>query len=317
MAVELILNELSLAVNATTLLEARERMAGLVETIRQASKRGVPRAIRTEYGLHSILIAPHYPLQRWWNDADVDKEERRFFRTVASKAPLLENVPVLEERALGMECHHNGLNARGLLITYLLDGLALSLCSEPQWEEAYLDIVINELAETEIELIPDRLRHVSRPYHVVGVHDQWITQRTRLPDPRNGVELWQQAHNRYPHLIFCAHVEKQLQSYLTGNIGFTQLLRRLTMLNHYAATWQSEQFEPERVGCKVTPESPATLQQFGNERTFLCPDGEDRLFSWHVRMTPDERRLHFFPDQETRTIIIGYIGSHLPTALYH
>ena len=36
-------------------------------------------------------------------------------------------------------------------------------------------------------------------------------------------------------------------------------------------------------------------------------DGEKRLFSWHIRMTPGAWRLHFHPLKPTK-IIIGYIG---------
>jgi hypothetical protein len=34
------------------------------------------------------------------------------------------------------------------------------------------------------------------------------------------------------------------------------------------------------------PESAVTLQQVASERTFLCPDGTKRVFSWRLRLTP-------------------------------
>ncbi|MCI0528399.1 MAG: hypothetical protein L0Y56_13245, partial [Nitrospira sp.] len=64
-----------------------------------------------------------------------------------------------------------------------------------------------------------------------------------------------------------------------------------------------------------SPESQATLQQFGRERTFRSPDGEERIFSWHVRLTPGSWRIYFFPE-EAGKMIVGYIGPHLPTVSY-
>jgi len=68
---------------------------------------------------------------------------------------------------------------------------------------------------------------------------------------------------------------------------------------------------------KVSPESSMTLEMYGRERTFRCPDGQKRLFSWHLRLTPHAWRIHFYPDEQTKTLIIGYIGHHLPTVRYN
>ena len=51
-------------------------------------------------------------------------------------------------------------------------------------------------------------------------------------------------------------------------------------------------------------------------RTFLCPDGEERLFSWHVRYTPGAGRIHFLPLGPREGCLIGYIGHKLPTVKY-
>ncbi|EDX71170.1 hypothetical protein MC7420_2731 [Coleofasciculus chthonoplastes PCC 7420] len=48
-----------------------------------------------------------------------------------------------------------------------------------------------------------------------------------------------------------------------------------------------------------------------NKLTFICPDGNERIFSLHVRMTPGAWRLHFSVDLEPGKIIIGYIGSKI------
>ena len=59
-----------------------------------------------------------------------------------------------------------------------------------------------------------------------------------------------------------------------------------------------------------------TLQQYGAQHTFQCPDGKPRVFSWHVPMTPGAWRLFFYPDGRKRKAFIGHIGSKLPNVSY-
>jgi hypothetical protein len=53
------------------------------------------------------------------------------------------------------------------------------------------------------------------------------------------------------------------------------------------------------------------LKQFQQELTFKCPDGINRTFSLHVRMTPGAWRLYFLIELGLGKIIIGYIGSKI------
>ncbi len=94
------------------------------------------------------------------------------------------------------------------------------------------------------------------------------------------------------------------------------ILDRLSLLEHFCKDWLEGPFESQRIACRATPESMATLEQYGSERTFSCPDGEMRLFSWHVRLTPHAWRIYFFPLEGKRQLIIGYIGHHLSIAKY-
>jgi hypothetical protein len=68
------------------------------------------------------------------------------------------------------------------------------------------------------------------------------------------------------------------------------------------------------ISIAATSESEATLNQYRHTRTFICPDGVPQVFKWHVRLTPGAWRIHFFPLDDKRQLIIGYIGRHLPIA---
>lgn len=315
MPLEMVLNELSLR-PASSVIEAHTRMKDLIETIRQATKRRISRALRTDRDLNDIELAAEYPVRRWRNDPEVDLEAKRFFRSLTSQAPYFANVPVAAARASGMDCFFCGERANGLLAAYLLDSLAVSLGSDRQWEDGAIQVDIEELIDNEIQTTREELRHASDSKHI-ELHHNWIMQRTRLPDPRDGTELWAQCTERYPQLLFCAAVEQHLEHYLSGNEALVQIMKRLSAINHYVGNWKEGAFDANSLGSNVTPESQATLNQYAQERTFLCPDGVKRVFSWHARFPPGERRLYFYPDSELRTITIGYIGAHLRTVLFN
>ena len=82
MSIEMVLNELSLAVAATDRLDARRRMTGLVGTIRQATAIGVSRVLRTHRDINLVELAPGYRLSAWRNDDSVRREEQTFFRSL-------------------------------------------------------------------------------------------------------------------------------------------------------------------------------------------------------------------------------------------
>ncbi len=57
-------------------------MADFLETARLAIKSGIRSVIRTSDDLSYLLLAPDYPLVRWRNDEEVDRDMRRFFKTL-------------------------------------------------------------------------------------------------------------------------------------------------------------------------------------------------------------------------------------------
>lgn len=317
MTIELVLNELSIR-PAPSPREACERMADFVETVRQATKRRIAKYIRTDYNLLDLELAEGYMLRSWLNDRrnGVDREVQRFVLSLVSKAPYYVDEPLAQARAAGMEGYLGDRQAAGLLAAYLLNGLAISLRSEPTWDAEYVRIAVDEILDSGIERLEDAVHHASRGVHIVDTHHDWIVRTLEQPPPRSGADLWATRTERYPHLQFCAAVEDQLGRYLAGAEELTQIHKRLEELNKFTSGWVAGSFDPAQVGSNITPESQETLKQYSAERTFYCPDGEERTFSWHARFTPGAGRLYFYPNDTEHTITIGYIGSHLRTVLY-
>src|SRR2546428_512219 len=147
MDLEMVLNELSLQSPAEDIRIARRWMVDLIDTVRAASKQGVKKVIRTHGDLNYLLLAFDYPLSRWRNDNEVDREIRRFFTSLVTKAPFLVDVPDsgIEDRIASSDFFYEKDRATGLGIAFLLNALAISLRSERRWYPSHLKLTCIQL----------------------------------------------------------------------------------------------------------------------------------------------------------------------------
>ncbi len=93
-------------------------------------------------------------------------------------------------------------------------------------------------------------------------------------------------------------------------------MRHLQHLNDYCETWQDGPFSPKAIALDISMESQVTLQKYSQQRTFIGPDNTPITFTWHSKDRFINWRIHFHPVEGKRSIIIGYIGDHLPTVKY-
>ncbi|MCA1995138.1 MAG: hypothetical protein LDL41_24275 [Coleofasciculus sp. S288] len=311
MDLEMVLNELSLQTPADNAQTARQRMSDLITTARAAAELGVNPTLRTHSEFYATVLAPDYSLSDWLIDRSVDREESRFI-LLSTKTPFLADIQdsEIEDRNLRSEFRYEGDLAEGLGIAYLLESLALSVSSEPRWESSSLVLDTTWLEDDEnLNSETVTVFHASQVDHIQG-HIAWIQNRLRT-GVRNGLDLWNRRSELFPSLSFCETVSNQMQSLSSGNPMLRQVVKRLFELEDYCKSWTSGSFNPDNLPSKATPESETRLQKFRQELTFTCPDGEKRIFSLHLRMTPGAWRLHFCVELGPGQIIIGYIGSKI------
>jgi len=303
----MVLNELSLKTPAADEPTARQLMSELISTVRQATITGVNRVLRTADDINHIELAPGYPVARWRNDKAVAREERQFFRTLTAKAPFWTDVAEAIKNDFDLsDVFHQEEEARGLCFALVSDALPVSLNSDNRWDCSHLKLAVTRFEDE--ELIDENLEivHASRRNHVQE-HAGWIKNRIKIT-VSDGVELWNRRKELFPSLEFCDQVRQQLKSLSIGNPMLQQVRKRLYELDNYCNIWTAGAFTLDSLPCKATPESESRLQELNQKLTFRCPDGRERIFSLHVRMTPGAWRLHFSEELGPGKIIIGYIG---------
>ncbi len=133
MDLEMVLNELSFKTPVANIRIARQLMTELINTLSQATRNGLPRILRTHNDINSIELAPGYPIARWRNDNEVRLEERSFFRTLTSKAPIWGDAPQDIKNDFDLSLvSFKGEEAVGLSFALVSDALAVSLLSDSQ-----------------------------------------------------------------------------------------------------------------------------------------------------------------------------------------
>lgn len=318
MGLEMVLNDLSLLPLAENEWAARERMEKLVSTLQAATKQGTERILRTDRDIHGMELASGYSIALWRNDPEVDRETRQYFKRLVTKAPYLADVNDLKvlEIYYSSDFFHEQQKAVGLGMAFLLDALAISFHSHSVWEMSLLQLSLEQLQEddtigSDIVLV----KHACFRDHVLE-HQDWISERIQI-QVESGADLGICCETLYPHLQFCASAIAQMQALPRGDIHLRQIMRHLCEMNKYCETWQAGSFSAQDIPCKISVESEISLKTYKDQHTFLCPDGERKVFSWHCRVTPESWRIYFCPLEQSRIIIIGYIGKHLPTVKFH
>ena len=319
MTVSLIFNDLSLRCPAHDKHAARKWMKEFVETLKAAVDHEVV-MLRMRDNFGDLLLSPNYPMHAWFHDNRVSRDEQEFVLTYATRYTFirpydedLRGDQKFQSGKLLFEGKYGGEKAEGLGYAFLLNGLAFSIVSERCWDTPWLDLDCEEFNSESDEIEESRvvLRHVSRSRHVSDDHAAWIEERIR-DGICTGIDLLRVANARFPRMVFCNDARKQIEALTESSMQLPRVRERLFELGQLIDAWEQGRFNYHQIH-NASEESPSTIGRYGDQREFVCPDGQRRLFSWHLKGLPQMWRIHIWADQEERIVLIGYVGKHLPT----
>jgi hypothetical protein len=312
MELEIVFNELSLQSPAADINTAKQWMTEFIKTILAIKPpSNVKRKLRTKSDFQDLLLAPDYPIYKWRKDPDVDIEAQRLIRSLQDK-----NDPPLPDIAdPEIQVIYQGQDTIGIYYAYVYNSLAISLQSEPQWEASSLEVQVTKINEDEEEQLittNESVIHASCSNHV---KEHAVRLKINV---LNGSELWNRREELFPNLEFCKSGNKQLRELLTGDDKLATVMQKLEIIQQCAQNWKTGFFSLDGYAIEESGESESTMNQYWRERTFMCPDGQERTFERHAKLKDCNWRIYFLPTLETKDletknkkVIIGYVGTHL------
>jgi len=268
----------------------------------------------TRYGPGRVLVTPPNFLQFL---VAADHTLGRWLRTAPrGDEPRSRRVKLLFDRRrdfsyLGNPNDDNcdyrywGRLAQGLPLAFREDGLAISFCSEAAWDLDSISFEKSWVVDGDVASCTLLVLHASRLPHLES-HAELLSRWNA--GPRSGREIWERRAELFPNLDFCDSVQGQVRELNGTEARFKVALQGFRHLQLYCESWETAYFDIHRLG-KASGESESTLNMYSAERTFRCPDGEWRVFQWHLKK--GDTRIHFFDLPATKRLIVGYVGDHL------
>jgi|SRR5579872_2918549 len=307
MAVLLVFNELSAIQMAPNIADAQrllEEFSGIMVDQRIRGRRVF---VAPSHFL-ALQVSAGYSIGRWLTEYRAGDHERRLrIKTLLDRrSDYTDFIPANEFDAADVEYRYAGQTPKGLVVAFSLDGLALSFWSNDQWNITRLELEKHWIEGDELQRRTFSVLHACQAAHLEA-HAEWL-RRHEPPPPQDGMELWREKDSLLPSMDFCHSAEDQIKKLRANDPRYRSVLRGLCDLQNYCNSWQNNNFDIHQLA-NASGESKPTLDMYSEERTFRCPDGQYRVFEWHLKR--GDTRIHFFDFPATKRILIGYVGPHL------
>jgi hypothetical protein len=313
--VDIILNELSLQVRATTASQGRDLLnqwLRLLESlVRQQSQQP---AFRAATSLLHLQIADDGYLFVQWLDALSPDEQALTLGAIAQKPFVRESYPEYRFRSLApakfydKECHGFAYAIEHNCLTWSLDTLGDWVDTQYQLVKVSIeDEKMVEEALTAWHLPATGLSSAHSPFLAAQLSS---AEHQLIQSCRSGQDLLSNWTAWFTALDLTAAAEKTLL--LVPTVSVPAVAHRLFDLQRFFAAWDGKPLKyKDEFANKTTPETPNTQKEHADKFLIQCPDGQVRSMNWHMRYTPGAGRLYFIPNEAERRCFIGYVGLKL------
>lgn len=309
---DIFLNELSFCGQAPDRHEG-ERLMTDMQKVLKALQKISNNPIATSSTLWKREIAPHYSVKNYIYDKSIDQAKRIYFQIITTKGPYVENL--FSQSFSKHECHLQNESFLDVTNTSVaaascFNGILAGLRDAPHFATETISVVCC--------LCPGERREVEVINQYDPDHTETFVKNFLRRKLNSWESLWEKRTDLFPEITFCKEIKDQLQNSNYSQSVLRNIMRHLDCMNKYVKKIRSGEIKMPnyaQMGIEASRESEITLKHFGHCRTFQCPDGNQRVFSWHSKVKGKANlRIYFYPpDEESEHFLIGYIGRHLPT----
>jgi len=273
---------------------------------------------------YRVQLAPGYFFQDWQGTPGVDRDLWRAFLSISTKTPLVDFSEGQSELAL-IDVQESTLDhaCSALVAAVWLQVPVSSFPSRPPWNHSPIAVKVRRLNDGNLNETDEGVVNWYSLAVLQSLEPELI--RKRAESIRQGNQLWLLRRELFPCLEFCGQTPAQIQTDLTHSTLVHQVTEALQFLNLFAERWRDgvvPHFSIELLRSIGLPHAVSRESQsvhddpdLRHHREFFLNSGHRILFEHHVKLALGWR-LHFYAEESTRTIHVGYIGSHLPTKKY-
>jgi len=271
-----------------------------------------------------LRLSEGYYWQDWYNQNKNSKNIAlidliRAFRNISTRQPLFSSEDIGDDSEL-FEVRLNGDSSYSALrAAAWYDAPISSFPTQFPWTVSPIDVRVNTINENlDFETKTHNIINFFSLEFLRSVESEVLQRRDTAI--QSGKELYIRRQEYYPSLCFCGKAEEQLSNWSYSLTFLAQIKESLTALNSFAKVWSDlEVAEYSDRGLrnaglshKVSGESASVLNNryLRKEREFWLPTGRKVVFEKHIKIS-NGFRIHFYPDNESRIIYVGYIGPHL------
>ena len=315
----MVFNELSADTLAESRSQGRQWLEQMLDsTAAVADGRALDFVAVRSCDLFGVVLSPGYAVNDWLRDGDRDL--RKLFWKITTKTGLGEHIEsAVKDRFYvsmfflddGAESNRE-VEAPGLGLAYLLDGVAASLASDERWCRPVIDIRHLWLdGEAQEQTENGQVVNVSRPADAEATTDRlYRIWKSAMWHRRSSLShrTSSEALASFRHLVFGMDVAKQFRGLAVEDRRV--VWGKFIELDSAVREWRRGKAKLPAVP-GVRSEGKATMDQFGHGRVYRDRHGEDATYELHV--SAGSRRVHFRIEPAGRAIEIGYVGKHLPT----
>jgi hypothetical protein len=298
------------------------RIAALSNLLKAFDRIGMPRILRSVSDAADRDIAQGRGLRSWCFERGANRDAGLFVALRLARQPFIDGTNGLMARAEGqrvLETRANGTLVFGLGLGALEGRPVASLASRatPIGRQVQVQILDASLDANVVTDVPV-FAYVRDDEVAANALALQALVDASMP---NGQALLGRFADVFPHLRLGPRALESFAALSGSEPVFCQLIRHLRALNAAAERWVAgTPYRPE--GITFGQESEQTLShvRFGPIRDFPPPEGfQHERWSLHTKLTGGAgARLYFraVRTAQTRAVLIGYFGSHLPCVLY-
>jgi hypothetical protein len=315
---EIVFNELSLNEPAASKGYAQSVYQDFFELADKINSLKIaPVRIRMSVDIANRTISKEYYTLKDWIKSLPNEQRQRYLGFIVQNTIITDN-PYF---SLG------GEDVVGFGYGFINDLGVVSYSTNKVWVEQKYTITKDYLPDDNADVITD----VVTVNHCILMqekdkseltHSTWL--RKSYDEKQEGIldaletfdEFWEKKSQLFQWLDFGNEVNYQIRSYASvTDQNFKKAIRYLQSLNHHLSSVNRGNETFDNLPGDISNESEATMDKYGEERTFTCSDGQPRRFSLHAKL--GDVRIYLMPRKDEKRMYVGYIGKHLKTKKFN